>query len=243
MRLLANRRGGLWLAPAGTAAALTVLIMQVLPADRTLHGLGDFILKISPVVFAVMAIALLPRRHAWAPYTVLLGCGVFLGLVDSASFIQVSRLVDAAVSNSSQAQFSEFYRFSTFVDAFVVLFGLLAYRMGGGSTEKVLRLGFATTLLLVSGLNDLTMWAMYAWPDGVRPDVFSWASHVAVFIGREPHLSDMLVFLAVHLSLVALVMTLPLPRSRSGQLQRGQQPTGRPLRPTTLAPGPLPPER
>ena len=228
-------RRTLWLVPAVIATALTAYIMLVMPADRTLHNLGDFGLKISPVAFGVVAIALFPRGK-WGAFLVLAGVITFLGAIDSATFIQVSNLVDTL-------QFSAYYRFSLFVDAFVVLFGLLAYRMGGGSTERVLRLGFAATLILVSGLNDLTMWLMYAWPDGVRPETFSWASHVAIFIGREPSVSDMLVFFAVHLSLAGLVMLLRVPTNRLGQWPRVQQPTGRRSPPATLATEPGPPQR
>jgi hypothetical protein len=202
--------GLLWLAPAAAAIGMTALVMFILPPDRVLHNPGDFVLKLSPVVFAVIAIALFPQKTFWAPLLVLLGSAFFLGAIDSASFIHVSQLVDAAQTDYAQAQFSVYYRFSTFVDAFVVLFGLLAYRVGGGSTPTVLRLGAASTLLLVSGLNDLTMWAMYAWPGGVRPDEFSWASHVAVFIGRAPRLSDMLYFVAIHLGLALGIVVLPL---------------------------------
>jgi len=240
--LTRNWGEALWLLPATVGAALTVLIMAVLPPDRTLHSVADFAFKISPVLFAVVAIALLPRNRAWAPFAVLLGCALFLGLVDSASFVQVSQLVDAALANSAQAQFASYYRFSTFVDAFVILFGLLAYRVGGATTERVLRLGMAATCLLVSGLNDLTMWAMYPWPAGVRPDVFDWASHVSIFIGRPPHLVDMLVFLLVHVSLAALVLILPLPKNRWGQWRHVQLPVARRHPPVTLESAPAPRE-
>ena len=83
--------------------------------------------------------------------------------------------------------------------------------MGGASTDRVLRVGIASILLLVSRLNDLTMWLMYAWPGGQRPEIFSWASHVAVFLGHAPDLPEMLTFLGIHLVLAALVMTVRLP--------------------------------
>lgn len=205
-------RGLLWLVPAAAAAVMTAMVLFVLPPDRVLHNLADFVLKVSPVVFAVIAIALFPQsqKDIWAPLLVLVGSAFFLGAIDSSSFIQVSQLVDAAQTDHAQAQFAVYYRFTTFVDAFVVLFGLLAYRLGGGSTRTVLRLGAASVLLLVSGLNDLTMWAMYAWPGGVRPDAFSWASHVAVFIGRTPLLSDMVYFVAIHLCLALGIVVVPL---------------------------------
>jgi hypothetical protein len=233
----------LWLLPAGAAALLTVLIMVVLPADRTLHTVWDFAFKISPMLFGVLAIAVFPRQRTWAPVAVLAGCVVFLGLIDSASFLQVSQLVDAANADAAQAQFATYYRFSTFVDAFVVLFGVLAYRLGGGSTESVLRLGLAATCLVVSGLNDLTMWAMYAWPNNVRPKTFDWASHVTIFIGRPPRLSDMLAFLVVHLCVATLLLLLPLPKNRWDQWRRARRRAEPRRPPATLGSAPVPPER
>jgi hypothetical protein len=70
----------------------------------------------------------------------------------------------------------------------------------------VLRVGGAGILILLSGINDLTMWAMYAWPAGARPETFDWASHVSIFVGRSPTLIDMLVFLAIHLALVVVAV-------------------------------------
>jgi hypothetical protein len=202
----------LWLAPAASGGALTALIMLVLPADRTLHGFGDFALKISPLVLAVVTIALFPRRPGWAVVLPLASMIVYLGYVDSAFFIQVDRLADAAQAQAAHAQFSDYYRFSIFANAFVVLSAVFAFRMGGAPSAQVLKLGAAGILVLVSGLNDLTMWAMYDWPGGLRPDTFDWASHVSIFLGREPRVLDMLAFAAVHLALIVAILRLPLER-------------------------------
>jgi hypothetical protein len=200
----------LWLVPGAAGLAVTALIMLVLPPDRTLHGFGDFVLKVSPLVLAVPAIALFPRRSGPSLVLVLLSVVVYLGYVDSASVIQVSHLADAAAAGRAGEQFDAFYRFSIFVNAFTVLSAVFAYRMGGADTARVLKLGGAAVLLLISGLNDLTMWAMYPWPGGERPAVFSWASHVAIFFGHVPSLAEMLLFLAAHLLLAAVVLVLPL---------------------------------
>jgi hypothetical protein len=211
---IANRRGAswLWLAPAALGGALTALIMLVLPPDRTLHGFGDFLLKVSPLLFAVLTIALFPTRRRWSVYLPLLGFVAYLGYIDSAFGIEVDRLVEAAQAHAEQAQFAQYYRFSIFVNAFVVLFGLFCFRLGGGSTARALKLGLSGVLLLISGLNDLTMWAMYEWPGGVRPDTLYWASHVSIFLGRDPGLVEMLAFVAVHLALVVTIVRLPLER-------------------------------
>ena len=210
-RRLANGNW-IWLAPAVLGGALTALIMLVLPADRVLHGFGDFALKITPLVLAVATIALFPRRPAWSVVLPLASIVVYMGYIDSAFFIQVDRLADAAQMQAAKAQFSEYYRFSIFANAFVVLSALFAFRMGGATSAQALKLGCAGIVVLVSGLNDLTMWAMYDWPGGVRPDTFDWASHVSIFLGRDPHLIDMLAFAAVHLALIAAILRLPLAR-------------------------------
>jgi hypothetical protein len=200
----------LWIIPGAAGLAVTALIMLVLPPDRTLHGFGDFALKASPLVLAVPAIALIPRAGGPSLLLVLANLVVYLGYVDSASVIQVAHLVDAAVAGRAGEQFNAFYRFTIFVNAFTVLSAVLAYRLGGASTARVLKLGCAAILLLVSGLNDLTMWAMYPWPAGERPASFSWASHVSIFFGHAPSLAEMVLFLAAHLALAAVVLALPL---------------------------------
>jgi hypothetical protein len=210
-RRLANGNW-IWLAPAVLGGALTALIMLVLPADRMLHGFGDFALKITPLVLAVATIALFPRRPAWSVVLPLASIVVYMGYIDSAFSIQVDRLAEAAQMQSAKAQFSEYYRFSILANAFVVLSAVFAYRMGGAPSPRVLKLGCAGVLVLISGLNDLTMWAMYDWPGGVRPDTFDWASHVSIFLGHEPHLIDMLAFAWIHLTLIAAALHLPLER-------------------------------
>src|SRR5438105_15679395 len=97
----------LWLAPAALGGALTALIMLVLPADRTLHGFGDFAMKISPLVLAVATIALFPRRPGWSVVLPLASIVMYMGYIDSAFFIQVDRLADAAQMQATHGQFSE----------------------------------------------------------------------------------------------------------------------------------------
>ena len=209
-----------WLPPALLGGAITVLLMVVLPPDRTLHGLGDWLGKVSPLVCAVLAIALFPRRNALAVALMAAGFAVYMGAVDTASFLHVNGWLNAALAGRGHAGFAAYYRFSLFDNAFVVLFALLAYRLGGASTAHVLKLGACGILALVSGLNDLTMWLLYPWPHGSRPTDFAWASHVAVFLGHTPRLVDMLGFLAVHIVLVGVILWLPLHRWFDGAASR-----------------------
>lgn len=202
----------LWLIPAAGGAIITALTLFVLPPDRTLHGLVDFAFKVSPLLLAVLAIALFPQHSPWLRWLMLLGFVFYMGYVDSAFILQVDKLAAAAVAGEVQKQFPTFYTFNLFVNSFTLLFALLAYRLGGGSATNVIKLGCAAILVTISGLNDLTMWAMYPWPAGERPFVFDWASHVAIFIGRDPNLYHMIGFLAVHLALAVTIVLLPLQR-------------------------------
>lgn len=202
----------LWLIPAAIGGGLTVLTLFILPPDRTLHGLRDFVFKISPLVSAVLAIALFPKHGSWPRGLMLLGFIFYMGYIDSAFILQVNNLAAAAIEGEVQKQFSTFYVFNLFVNSFTLLFALFAYRLGGGDAVNVIKLGLAAILVMISGLNDLTMWLMYPWPGGERPFVFDWASHVAIFIGRDPNLYHMLGFLAVHLVLAVAIILLPLQR-------------------------------
>ena len=204
------RGAWLWLLPAVLGVGVTLLIMLVMPPQRTLHGFGDFLLKVTPLVLAVVTIAIFPNRGPLGVALLALGVLFYFGFIDSAFFIQVDQLVQAVKSDAGPKQFGAYYQFSIFVNAFVVLLAVFAFRMGGATTSSVLRVGGAGILILLSGINDLTMWAMYAWPAGARPETFDWASHVSIFVGRSPTLIDMLVFLAIHLALVVAALRLPL---------------------------------
>lgn len=219
----------LWLIPATIGGVVTLFIMFVLPPSRTIDNLLTFAFKTLPLVTAVIAIALFPKVHSWRHWLLLLGVIFYMGYVDSAFILQIDQLAEAtAISEAAaDAQFPAFYTFNLFVNSFTMLLALFAYRLGGGPSVRVLKLGFAAILVMLSGLNDLTMWVMYPWPGGERPFIFHWASHVEVFIGQPPNLYHMIAFLAVHLILATIILLLPLQRwlQRSKMAWYPPQPT------------------
>lgn len=197
-----------WVLPAAAGVAATLLIMVILPPDREINNLGEFLFHISPVVFAVLAVAGFPQRPAIGLLLLAALVIAYMGVLDT---LNIMRVLDYAKAADQDAAFPTLYQFTTFIDAFTVIAVLFGYRLGGATTARVLRLGFASTLVLISGLNDLTFLYLYHWPEG-RPTRLDWASHIKVFIGGWPTPTAAIIFCAVHLVLAAAILAWPAPR-------------------------------
>jgi len=211
--------GWLWVIPAVAGVLLTVLIMVVLPADRTVDNVGELLLRLSPLCAAVAAVAMFPRGK-WGAILVAAGVLCYMGLVDTVYVIRTFEFIDSAASGADDG-FARFYQFTLFVNAFTVLFALFAFRLGGASTASTGKAGVAGILIVISGLNDLTYWLLADWPGG-RPARLEWASHIEVFVGHPPSVIEAAVFLAVHLLLAAGVLLLPLARWHRRVLRRAE---------------------
>jgi hypothetical protein len=207
---LYRRRAWLWLVPAVPAVVLVGLIMVVLPPDQKLDNIAEWAFKLSPFVLAALTVALLPRWR-FGPALLVLAVIVYMGYLDTGMVLRILDYGDVPEAEQ-QANFQNVYQFELFTATFVVLFGLLAYRFAGARTTSVLKLGVASILVVISGLNDLTFWLTYDWPDG-RPPVLRWASHIIVFVGGPPSVATAVVFMVVHLVLAGVVIALPIGRA------------------------------
>ncbi|WP_197321940.1 hypothetical protein [Saccharomonospora sp. NB11] len=210
IRALYRHRGWLWLVFAVPAAVLALLIMVVLPPDQTLDNVGEWLFKISPFLFAVPAVALFPKVKA-GPALLALAVIAYMSYIDTEMVLRIQeygRTVD-----TDPGAFEPVYQFELFIVTFIVLFALLAYRLGGARTTTVLKTGIASILLVIAGINDLTFWALNeVWSAGSRPDALAWASHIVVFVGGPPSVVTAVVFMLVHVALAVAVLLLPLGR-------------------------------
>lgn len=205
---LYRARGWLWVLPTAAAAVLALLIMVVLPPDQTLDNLAEWAFKLSPFAFAVVAVALLPPWRA-APGLLLLGVLGYMGYIDTEMILRIQEFGRTADQDGA---FEPVYQFELFITTFIVLLMLLGYRLGGARTANVLKTGVAALLVVVSGLNDLTFWALNeVWAAGSRPSDLPWASHIVVFTG-VPSVLTAVVFMVVHVALAAVVIALPVGR-------------------------------
>jgi hypothetical protein len=206
-------RNGFWaanrvsLVAVAITIALTVMVRFGLPHERELTSVWVLLGKLTPFLAATVAIAWLDRD--W-------GRRLRLHLIAiPAVFVVffcwfVPNIFVAALRMPEQAAFDELYLHALVMVPFVILGLLLAYRLGGGSREAVLRLAAAMLLIQLSGLEDLVAVAL----QGDIPEVWGWATHITVFLGHPASRTEAYVFIAVHLVLAVLVLTVPL-RGRS----------------------------
>lgn len=210
VQALYRNRSWLWVVPAVPAAVITLLVMVVLPPDQTLDNLGEWAFKISPFVLAVLAVALFPRVRM-GPALIVLAVVGYMSYLDTEFVMRIQTYGRQAAT--VDGSFQPIYQFELFITTFIVLFALMAYRLGGARTSTVLKTGIAAVLIVVSGLNDLTFWALNdVWSAGVRPTELAWASHIIVFLGGPPSVAAAVVFMLTHVALAALVLALPVGR-------------------------------
>ncbi|UUV34186.1 hypothetical protein NQK81_12290 [Amycolatopsis roodepoortensis] len=207
---LYRRRKWLWLVPAVPAVVTTLLIMVILPPDQTLDNVVDWAFKLCPFVFAVATVALFPRSK-WGPALIVLAVFVYMSYLDTELIMRIQAFARNAATDENA--FQPVYQFELFIVTFIVLFGLMAYRLGGGRTANVLKTGVAAILVVISGANDLTFWALNdVWAAGTKPTELKWASHMIVFLGGPPSVPVAVMFMLVHLVLAAVVVALPVGR-------------------------------
>jgi hypothetical protein len=199
------------------ALALAALVWFALPHDRQVSNAGLLLLKLTPFLAATAAIALadveLLRR--WKLHLVAIPAS-FLGFF----CFFVPRLF---FYSGSDGDFERLYYTMLTAVPFVILALTLAYRLGGGSGGSSARLSVAMLLLMLSGLEDLAFLLVNPLTDPrftPIPEVWTWASHMQVFLGHPPTKHEAYAFIAVHVVLALLVLFLPA-RVVTGPLRRG----------------------
>src|SRR4029450_3107981 len=188
---------------AVAGAPAPALVWLPLPREREVGSVWDLLAKWVPFVLAAEAIARmdadLVRRRWLARVALPAAFGVvFCWFVPEIFYYheQVARLSYYALT----------------LTPFVILSLVLAYRLGGGAPGEVRRVAYACLLLMLSGVEDLAFLVLSPhtdprfWP---IPEVWSWASHMTVFLGHPPTRAEAFAFIAVHLALAGLVLFLP----------------------------------
>jgi hypothetical protein len=188
---------------AALAAGVGAYIWFGLPHDREVASLGLLLFKLVPFVAAAFAIAMADFRRLPGPALGALVCLSFL--------VYWCYFVPKLFFNSDNG--TELYYVLLTATPFVILSLALAFRMGGATTEQTLRVSFALLLLMLSGLEDLAFLTVNHHTDPrwtPIPAVWTWASHMTVFLGHPPTRNEAYAFIAVHVTLALGVLFVPL---------------------------------
>lgn len=192
---------------AGCAAAAVVsgaLIWALLPHERDVTSAGVLLLKLVPFALAVEAIAAAPTellKAKWLQLTTMVGFFLvyFLYFVPHIFYFGVRE-------NDAPDQMAGLYYTVLTLSPLIILSLVLSYRLGGGGSATVRRVAYGSLLLMLSGLEDLAFLLSIA---HTIPDQWTWASHIAVFLGHTPSKWEAFAFIAVHVALAAFVFLSP----------------------------------
>jgi len=188
------------------ATGLAALIWFVLPHEREATSAAILLFKLTPFAFAVAAIALAPDallRHRALQVLAIPAAFLlfFLFFVPRIFFY-----------SGTDGDFPKLYYHMLTAVPLIILSLILAFRLGGGAPSTTARLGFAMMLLMLSGLEDLAFLLVNPHTDPrwtPIPEVWSWASHIEVFIGHPPTKYEAYAFIVVHVLLAAAVLFTP----------------------------------
>ncbi len=173
------------------------------PHEKTIPNIGVLIVKVVPFVIATEAIAAMRLSQSLREKLSRLFIPLCF-LVFFAFF--VPQIFFAAANDKS------FYYLVLTLTPFIILALTLSFRLGGGSSGGARRLGYAMILLQLSGIEDLAFLTINPHTDPAWtpiPQVWTWADHMTVFFGRPATKNEAFVFIAVHLVLAVLILTLP----------------------------------
>jgi hypothetical protein len=200
---------------ATAAVAAAAIVWLALPHEREVGSVWELLAKLVPFVLATEAIARMDgdlARRRWLARIAL-----------PAAFLVFFCWFVPKIFYYNE-QFDRLYFYVLTLTPFVILSLALAYRLGGGTPGEVRRVAYASLLLMLSGLEDLAFLVLSPhtdprfWP---IPEVWSWASHMTVFLGHPPTKAEAFAFIAVHLILAGLVLFLP-GRAVAGLSRRGR---------------------
>ncbi|MFI6536150.1 hypothetical protein ACIBHY_27130 [Nonomuraea sp. NPDC050547] len=188
------------------AVALAGVVRFVLPYEQEITSLWGFLVKLTPQLAAIVAIAWLDVEWARRLRLHLLAIpAVFLAFL--LYFVPKTFMAAMDIEDKS-GTFEDLYLHVVVFVPFLIVALLLAYRLGGGSREGVLRTGLAMSILHVSGLEDLVAVSMNRRLDAI-PEVWGWADHITVRIGHPATKYEAYAFIAAHVVAALLVLFVP----------------------------------
>jgi hypothetical protein len=177
-----------------------------LPQDRVVRNLGIFLLKILPFALGAICISYLNTKFIYKFKLVF--PSLFIG------FLVIFCVFVPKIFFYLDDYYTVYYL--TLIEIpFLILLLTYTFRLGGGSTSNCLRLAFSLLLIMQSGIEDLAFLKINPHTDpqwATIPDVWTWASHIAVIIGHYPTKYEAYAFIGISLALAIFIAFFPKKR-------------------------------
>ncbi|MBU6996350.1 MAG: hypothetical protein HXS41_07120 [Theionarchaea archaeon] len=216
-------RKWLWLIFGILAVSIGGYMLLFTPHTREVISLGVFLPKLFALIFMGLAVAFFPNTWKYKYILIVLLLFAFLVPYENAlSWGWFGTYPDEAFEETFIPEFNQdrHYFINELWNAFYVMlfpsiiFGVsLAFRMGGGSTAKTLKIVFSGLLVYFSCLNIFIFQTIFHLRWGFPySEVASWVYHVSYFLGRDPLMHELVYWFAAFMVLVVLLNLAPLDR-------------------------------
>lgn len=182
------------------AAVLTVLIMNWSSHTLEIKNLTVFLIKLVPFFLVLAGICYFPFEKT-AMVLKLLFVLFAYGVIFSYGFCKIIYLFLKPVP------YEEFYLLLQILAPFIILSLVLALRCGGMKAKDSAVFGTITLIFMVSGFEDLmAQFVRMGDPGYVFPEVWAWATHMTIFVGRALNKYEAFAFIGIHFVLIALIL-------------------------------------
>lgn len=199
-------RRHLWIALLILGVIGFLYVWLAIPREPEIEKLWHLIVKLIVYGFIIGSIAFFPNKLKYGFVLAYLPFLVFLGyLIPRVSFFGVTGNVIVTNFETVGEWYTLLYLLVVQMINFSVAF---AYRLGGGTPGRTIKISLLATITLFSGFLDLAFYTIN--PVEIPEGGLIYAHHIIVFLGHAPSYDETIVFALCHLPLFLLVLFAPL---------------------------------
>lgn len=199
-------RRHLWIAFLLLGIVGFLVVWLAIPREPEIDKLWHLYVKLASYGCILGCIAFFPNKLKYGHLLVYAPFIVFLGyLIPRVSFFGVTGNVIVTNFESVGEWYTLLYLLVVQMINFSVSF---AYRMGGGTPGKTIKISLLATITLFSGFLDLAFYTIN--PVEIPEGGLIYAHHIIVFLGSAPSYNETILFALAHIPLFLLVVFAPL---------------------------------
>jgi hypothetical protein len=183
-----------------------LFIWLAIPREPEIEALWHLYVKLATYGCIISFIAFFPNNLKYGHILVYLPFLIFLGyLIPRVSFFGVTGNVIVTDFETVGEWYTLLYLLVVQMINFSVSF---AYRMGGGTPGKTLKISLLATITLFSGFLDIAFYTIN--PVEIPEGGLIYAHHIIVFLGHAPSYTGTIIFALCHIPLFIFVLLAPL---------------------------------